>query len=80
VAIPAERYRDGRDVIPEFLICDVCGKTMELTEHDGSNDEGVLHKMFERINTWEDAEENIGEDDYTAHFTGIDYVFKRSIV
>lgn len=54
--IPAERYRGGKDIIPEFLICDVCGKKMELVEHDGYLSESILHRVIEKMNQYADAE------------------------
>lgn len=55
VSIPAERFRDGRVIVPEYLTCDVCGKMMELPVHTGSNNENRLHKLAELINKVDDA-------------------------
>lgn len=56
ISIPVERYKDGKDIIPEFLTCDVCGKEMELVKHTGEALESLWHKMAEKINTYDDTE------------------------
>ena len=54
--IPAERFRSGEVVIPEFLVCDVCGQTFEQTEHRDSEYESAIHKALEKINQIPDGE------------------------
>lgn len=57
--IPAERFRDGNIVIPEYLICDVCGRRFEQLEHTGSEEESVIQKLIEKIDgIWDEDKEN----------------------
>jgi hypothetical protein len=55
VSIPAERFRDGEECVPEFLTCNVCNKLIELPNHNGSDKEGSFHKILEKINQVDDG-------------------------